>query len=64
LRYAATYLLLRYALFDQICNRAAKEPMDYEGGLNYYDKTIRRIPPTLVYASKVISFGMVIYINK
>lgn len=58
-----TYVLLRYALFDLCYNLAAKRKLNYEGGKNYWDESVGKMPYGALSATKFISFGAVIYLN-
>lgn len=58
-----TYGLLRYALFDLCYNLAAKRKLNYEGGKNYWDESVGKMPFGALSTTKFISFGAVIYLN-
>lgn len=62
-RYPATYLLLRYALFDALYNVGAHRNLNYIGGKNYYDESVGRMPGSVLDATKVLSLGVVIVLN-
>jgi hypothetical protein len=64
LKFVATYLLIRYAFFDQVFNKAAQLPMNYLDGQNVYDKALHSVPPSVLYSTKIISLGFVIFLNK
>lgn len=63
LSFISSYVLIRYALFDQIYNASAKNPINYEGGDNYYDRTVVRLPQNVIYGTKILSLGLIFYIN-
>jgi hypothetical protein len=63
-KFLSTYVLLRYGLFDQIYNMSARNHIDYEGGDNYYDRTVIKLPQNVIYGTKIISLGLVILLNK
>jgi hypothetical protein len=63
-KFPVTYILLRYALFDGFYNVGANRNLNYIGGKNYYDETAGRVPLGVFDASKFLSIGAVIYINR
>jgi hypothetical protein len=63
-RYPVTYLLVRYAMFDAMYNVGAHRNLNYMGGKNYYDESVGKMPLSVLHGSKVISLGVVVYLNR
>lgn len=63
-KFPVSYILLRYALFDAMYNVGAHRKLNYIGGKNYYDESIGKVPGSVINASKILSLGVVIYLNR
>lgn len=59
----ATYLLVRFALWDMMYNAGAHRNLNYIGGKNYYDETTGKIPLSVFDASKFAALGLSVVIN-
>ena len=59
----ATYLLIRYALFDALYNVGAKRNLNYIGGKNYYDESVGKVPLPVLHATKFAALALSVVIN-
>lgn len=59
----ATYLLVRFALWDALYNVGANRKLSYMGGKNYWDETTGKVPLGVLDASKFAALGLSIVIN-
>lgn len=59
----ATYLLIRYAVFDALYNVGAKRKLNYIGGKNYYDESVGKVPLPVLHASKFAALALSVVIN-
>lgn len=62
-RIPASYLLLRFALFDGLYNLGAKRNINYIGGKNFYDESVGKMPLGVLNASKFGALGLSVIIN-
>jgi hypothetical protein len=64
--YIASYVSLRYSLFDYTYNMTRGLPLDYMGTTSIYDNTVSTAPPEFVRFTKGVSFivGFTIPLNK
>lgn len=62
--YVVTFSCLRYTLFDAGYNLTRNLPYDYMGTTSHHDRILGKIPKSVITATKGISLGIVIYLNK